>query len=502
MKTSMKTFLVELYEIDPTLRDHEAEIIPLVEKLLSFDPAQEPDADFVKRLRMELREHASVLSEAPSSLWQKLGFALGGAVTAAVIIPLAFVAMNKSGMPALQPGESLFGYGIEEKGERAFGSLVDTASETQAIGRGDEVGMGGGGGGGGDAVSAPAMAPVPSVIPEFSGTDDTDQKMMIAPWPMVTYDYVFEGDMPVLTDTVSVYKRMPSSKRIPLSSLLGSLNLGTVDLSSFQGMNMDSLQFSEDRDFGYNLYVSLRDASVNIDAQWEKWPQSRCSTDACYQAERVKITDIPGDDVLLGITRDFVSDHGVDLSQYGEPEVDHLWKEGYDRMMDKSQMYIPETMRVVFPLLLDGEKTYDQGGQPMGISIGVHVKHRRVMNAYGIMDRSYQKSGYAGVTDEAKVKEYLSTIDNGNGDPASTGGQGTQTVTVKLGTPTVANVTHYRYANNMSEELLVPSLIFPVEEVTGMPDEMGWYYRSRVIVPLAEEMLDEQMKQRLPMPLY
>jgi hypothetical protein len=89
---------------------------------------------------------------------------------------------------------------------------------------------------------------------------------------------------------------------------------------------------------------------VNIDANWEQWPQSKCTTEACYKNEQVKIGDIPADDVLIGIARDFVSEHGIDLSHYGDPEVDNSWKRDYERATDTSLAYVPDTQRVVFPL--------------------------------------------------------------------------------------------------------------------------------------------------------
>jgi hypothetical protein len=275
MKTPLKNFLTELYAIDPDLQEHEAELIPLLEKLLAEDPARSPDADFVATLRRQLQERAGQLEQGPrGSLWNNLLFGLGGAVAAAVIVPVALTMWNNKQNSSESP---LFGYKIEETGNEAFGSLRD-ASQTGAPSARPQSGGGGGmgmGGGGGNV----AM----------------DAKM-IAPYPMVEYTYTYDGDIKDLADSVPVFKRQSGKTQVPLSAIASRLNLGTVDVNSFNSMNIDSVSFTQSTPFGYSLYVNLRDSSVNIDANWEQWPQSKCTTEACYKNEQVKIGDIPADE--------------------------------------------------------------------------------------------------------------------------------------------------------------------------------------------------------------
>jgi hypothetical protein len=79
------------------------------------------------------------------------------------------------------------------------------------------------------------------------------------------------------------------------------------------------------------------------------------------------------------------------------------------------------------------------------------------------------------------------------------GGDGADvpSVTITLGEPTMGLVTYYRYVKNTNEELLVPSLIFPVDKAEG--DQA--LYRTHVVVPLAQDLLEEQFMQPVPMPL-
>jgi hypothetical protein len=310
---------------------------------------------------------------------------------------------------------------------------------------------------------------------------------------MTRYEYEIDGEITDLTASVAVFKKDASRTPVSFSAFSSFLDLGDIDLDSFGHMNLDSAAFSQSTPFGHQISLNLRDGMVYLDANWEQWPQSKCLTDACYQEQRVKLHEIPADDVLINIARKFADEHSIDLSHYGTPEVDKQWKVEYDRAESPEFAYIPDTMRVVFPLQIDGTDVYDLSGAKTGIAIGVHLKERRVINVYGIMDRTYLKSDYAGVTKEEDIKAYLSLLDN-YPMPLDTMRAGAkpdiQTNTVVLGTPTVGYVMYYRFDTTVTEELLVPSLLFPVKQVKGM--DSASYYRNTVVVPLAEEMLKSQ----------
>jgi hypothetical protein len=486
MKTSLKTFLTDLYEIDPTLKVYEAEIIPLVEKLMQSDPAVEPDTEFVQRLRMQLQNRATELSSPSSAVFSRWLYAFGGAITAAIIIPVAFVAIHnmKPTTTLQQDDAALFGYSITEQDKDAFGSLSGM-SNPATLGRNQ------GGGGGGNAVNA-----VPAMATTNEMAVDTDAKM-IAPYPMIHYEYVFSGTLPEFSPTVSVFRRNPLSTSIPFSAIGSSLNLGNIDLTSFTGMNMDSVTFSQNKSYGYQMMVNLRDTSVSLDAQWEHWPQSKCQTDACYQAERVKLSEVPSEDELIAAANVFIKDHSIDTSHYGTPMVDMTWKRDYDRTPNKNDAWIPDQMRVMYPLVIENQRVTDQSGMPFGISVGVHVKTRKVMNVYGLMSRDYDKSEYAGVTDSKEIMNYLSKIDNYNWMPEAER-KNMNTATVTLGEPVMGYSVYYKYTNAINDELLIPSLTFPITDVQGGDQ---YFYRQSIVVPLAADMLKEQVDGGRPMPM-
>jgi hypothetical protein len=339
-------------------------------------------------------------------------------------------------------------------------------------------------------------APAPSFDRAAIGAPSMDAKM-IAPYPLTNYTYVYNGSLPSLSESVSVFKRDTAMTSFPLSSLADRFSLGNMDLSTFKNLNVDSLNFTQNVPFGYQIYVNLRDGSVGINQFWEQWPQSTCQTDACFESERLKPGDVLPDDAVIAIAKTFATDHGMDLSRYGDPLVDSSSTNMVLPMggMEATSMsaFLPDSKRVVFPQLVDGKPTYDQSGMQTGISMNVNLKHKRVSDVWGLSVQTYKKSSYVGVTDPSRITKFISQVG------AMYGGDGADvpSVTITLGEPTMGLVTYYRYVKNTNEELLVPSLIFPVDKAEG--DQA--LYRTHVVVPLAQDLLEEQFMQPVPMPL-
>jgi hypothetical protein len=193
----------------------------------------------------------------------------------------------------------------------------------------------------------------------------------------------------------------------------------------------------------------------------------------------VKIADVPTEEALIASAQAFIKTHSIDVSSYGAPVVDMEWKSEYDRVANTSDAWIPDQIRVLYPLMIEGSIVSDQSGMPFGIAVGVHVKTRRVMNVYGIMSREYVKSQYPGITDTKQITDYLSALDNYSWmTPAEM--KKAKTVTVKLGEPVMGYTVYYKYESDVTEELLIPSLTFPIKDVKGQNTEGDQLSRSRL----------------------
>ncbi|MDO8648758.1 MAG: hypothetical protein Q7R81_03155 [Candidatus Peregrinibacteria bacterium] len=478
MKHNVKDILRDLYEIDPTLREQENELVPLIELLLKNDPSREPDSRFVHELRARLAERAEELSserESPSPFFSlfsmnRFAYALSGAVVASLVLIPALTLYKRGPVPAeTQTGSPLFSFSVTDAGDAAFGDLTNTTTDNPEFGRG------------GGGVAAPEAVPQATDAAALS----MDSKM-IAP-DYMEYEYVYEGEIPALPEgTVDIYKREKRPLNVALSGIADRFHLGAIDLSAFKNATVDMLNFVQDRSFGYVVSVMLNEGSVSISQNWQKWPhpEQECTTDACFLRYRLKPEDVPADDVLIAIANDFVEEYGIDLTSYGAPEVDTSWKRDYDRAPTPIDAYIPESQRVIYPLLIDGKPVYEKNGVKAGISVGVHAREKRVSDVWGLMDQRYAKSAYAAADTPQAVKDFLARFEKLTYELPEGGKK--RTVKVTLGTPTIGFAKYYRFDGGNSEELVVPSLLFPV---TGVP-EGEYVYRQTIAVPLAKDLLE------------
>lgn len=487
----IQSILKELLAADPSLKDREKELLPLLKLLVENKPAAEPTEDFKRRLHAEIRmqtraepSESSFTSFFSFLMNKQYSVALAGLLLGVLITgPVVYYGLpsDSNGTPS---GTPLFSYSVSDTGANAFGDFSTVAAQ----------GRGQGGGGGGNP--APTMA--------AEGSAATDSKM-IAPDSMIYRPQVFkfkiDGEIPALTDTqVQVLRRNKVVTSADAQAILNTFNLGSIDLDSFGGLKTDSISLYQDGKNGYMMYISFREGSVSINQNWETWdhPESKCTTEACFQQYRIKESDIPADDVLIGIANDFAKAHDIDLSQYGEPEVDNSWRVSLAAMSatDRAMYWFPESARVIYPQLIDGKPVYEQGGQKAGISIGVHVRQKKVSDAYGILSQNYTRSSYEAVTTSGAIIDFLDRSGNmyGGGMPPNTI---PETVNVTLGAPTVGFTKVYNYEDGKADELVVPALIFPVKEVP----EGSYYYQQSVTVPLAKELMDKLLLQYPVMPM-
>jgi hypothetical protein len=488
--TTDQSILEELYALDPSLRQHEPRLKELIAQLRAKRPDATPDPQFLRELRVLLLDRAADLSAPRSSFFTPLSmsrftYAVTGAILGVLVAgPTAYYLFN-GGQPSftstgLESDGDLFSYSVAPTDGRAFGDLSQ-AQPQQAGGRG---------GGGAENMAMDAARP------QSGGGGGVDAKLAIYPPVAYEYRYTMSGALPSLPgETVDVLKRQKGTKSVPLSAIASRFQTPFMDLETFDDAIVDSVTFVQNEQKGYMVSISAREGTLSVSQNWEKWPQygQECRDEACWRRYRLTPNDLLPDAEVIRIAKAFADAHGIDLSRTGEPEVDSQWRVEYERMQDKSQAWVPDVQRVVFPFLVEGKPVYEEGGQKSGVSIGVHVREKLVSDVWGVMDHTYLSSAYPAVKDEQAIRDYVNATDRIFIDPAAMERDGVErkTVTVRLGAPELAYAKYFLYdnPNRVGEEVVVPSLVFPVENVEG--DVSFW--RKNIVVPLADDLL----KQRL-----
>jgi len=296
-------------------------------------------------------------------------------------------------------------------------------------------------------------------------------------------------------ESADVYRRLKGQNDLTknLAKYLSSIGFSEISLNTFENLNLTNFSLTEDKDLGLIISFDFNEDNIYVYENWEKWrdpDREACNDQACYDRYRLKLSDIPADNELLNIAKNFLSSHKVSLKNYGAPKVENYWREQYEASTDKANFYIPEYVSVVYPLLINGEEVRDQVGNYAGLRVNISVVKKVASGLNGLAPYRYETSSYALETD---VSEVIKSAEKGGFSsnywyPE----QEANLQTVSLGTPTKAYVQTYRYENGRADELLVPALIFPI---TKRPQNDFYYYENYVIVPLVKDILAELNKE-------
>jgi hypothetical protein len=479
MDQHTKKIVEDLYEQDPQLLVDQDRLIKIVSKLSKAKPETSLDPRFALALRKKLIQKDNVssrsfLSIINSNTMKKFNYVIGTAAICAILV-VATVYMQ-SGLPGT-PNNVAFD-----------GKLKITNTDAQAFGKLDEVSevnnASGGMGGGNRSLASNNAA---------EGVGAADTAKLIAPVPpggdYPVYKYVYKGETLNLTETQhSVLKRLKGQEVISdTSGLLGSLNFGLANLNSFPNLRVQSVSFTNPDPNGYSIYVDVDNASLSINGAWPQAKMSSsmgmCIEGPCGEYEPVKLSEIPADDEAIRIANQFIADHSISTEAYGEPYINNDWRRYYELATDKSTYYLPDVVSVVYPLMIDGQFVYDESGNRTGLNVAINVRNKQVTSVYELSVQNYQSSMYEGETDVSRIMKVAERGGVYGYDPAQSGGR---IVEVELGEPRVEYVKMWNYRNNQSEELLIPSLIFPVMSQPTTQD----YFRSSVVVPLVKDILN------------
>ena len=485
MEKNIEKILQDIYELDASFREHEDKLRAIIKELIKARPDTKFDEEFARELRIEVMRRAAILKQEAIAVksgifsqfrWaNKFAYALGGA---AIALVLAIPIMNLFNQDIQPVNEGKLAVditsGITRVEEQAWGSLSseNTAAFSEAVAT---KGLGGGG----SITSMPAPVQTDAGITEARA---------IAP-EYYNFDYQYVGEELNLDQAErAVFKRVKDSlDGSSLVSLLRNMDFSLVDIGKFKNAEIDNLNINEDRDFGLALNINLAENSINIFKNWQKWPQvnAGCSDQACWERNRLTINDIPKDEKLIALADEFIKDYRIDISNYGEAFVYDHWRRQYEQAEDKAEVWIPDEVTVIYPLVIDGQTIYDEGGNPTGLSVSIDIRNNRAAGAHSIAPQVYESSAYQAETDAAKI---IALAEQGGRQRVYVP-EGGKTMTIELGTPTLGLMKYWQYDNikQLTNELYVPALIFPVK---NRPEQTAYYYSDNIIIPLVKEILD------------
>jgi len=479
---TIQNILLELYSIDPGLREHEEQLKQVIEKIIAQKPQVKIDDVFVKNLRKKIlgTELKKPFTFSLLFMNNKLLWAGTAALVAILAIGVPLYLTNPkpfNNSLALRGSES----GITSLKNSAFGSLIGSGTSAP-LGSPEVMSSlqaGGRGAGGGGGITANAAVSNPPIA---------DMKMIA---PAFSYTFKYTGAPFTLDETaLPVYNRVKSSALSQqLANSLAGTNNGFFDLSLFKNTKVQNITLVEDRDDGYSISLEVQENRASIGPAYDRWYKPNCTPDGnCQYPAPVTEKDVPSNDKLIQIANSFLSAYNIDRSSYGEPQVDDQWKNSIlpASLRGTEPVYVPDLISIIYPLIIEGQEISEANGYGFGLRVQVDIRKMKSQGVYNIIAQNYQKSNYEV---ENNVDRILKVAQSGWGNYYNA----PEKRELQLGAPERVYIPHYQfsYETQTSNELFVPALRFPILNV---PADQP-YFNKFVVVPLPKEILDQLEKQ-------
>lgn len=487
----------DIISLDTNFQGREKEIKNIVLKLLESQPEVRIDDNFIYNLRLKLLEKAEKMETANlgfAGLWLYLKnlkrvVLAGSALTLLAVFGISVYLAGNLGKVTLETSGD---QAISRVRENAFGSLAtilesssDTESRQSSLSLSQPSPLALSGGGGAETATDVAEGKGIAIMPEF-----------------VNYKYVYRGGEFQAPDSkMSVYKRTAGdAAQTIFSDILSKFNFDSLDLVKFGQAKVDNISLSEDRDFGYAINIDLKNGSLSIYKNWEKWPNQGWSDcegkgEVCTMAVRTSI---------ISITDAFLKNYGIDASSFGKGKVQDYGRRLYSAVAEKPSSsdtaveimpYFSEEIQVVYPLLIEGKPVHDQSGNEQGLTLSVDIRHKKVASLYNLTSRNFDSSLYEAETDVSKI---ISIAEKGGwyggyyyGYP-----EAEKTVEISLGKPFLGLVSTWKYDEGSGYEIFIPAFFFPVSQ----PKDVSYFYQKNIVVPLVKEAFDS-INNPKPLPL-
>ena len=477
MNSNLQSILEALYEIDPSLKAKEGELLKLLEKIDQAKPDLKIDHTFAAELREKLTTPTSspqLINKPESSLnnwFKKILYPLGGGlVTVGLLIAIV---ISEDQILESTP-QHVDGIQITYLSNNAFGPLgSSTAYQDLAVmpealpmalaGEGDVLEV--------ESVKSETVsqlieANAESLLPMSEPTG-------LEP---VFLSYNYEGDPLNLGESVEVYKRINVPTPTPVfSNLVSSLGFDLANLGTFESLEVEEVRLNQAKN-GYVINVDFRESRIDIYSNQNHWVMPEIS-----ESSEVKSLS---DKSVISIATNFLEKHELKRDWYGEPVIENPWilEEAFN-----------SEATVIYPLIIEGNSIFDESGSPQGMAVTVNMEDRQVVSVRDLRIEQFERSTYPAIAQWSDVELFLSELSEiPIFPPVLEGFEGGETL--ELGEPEVVlmrAINEFELKTDQNpDELFTPALKFPI---LNLEDHV--FMRNHVLIPLAEDIFEARMTE-------
>lgn len=454
MESIVKDLLEELYILEPTLRKQEKQLTKFVTLMVSNIPKSEMNIEFKKELRKQILSKIHSKKEIKFSLFFPIFASISVFLFLSIFSWNYFQNMSSN---HTQLWRISFMPDIKRVWSNAFGTNIKKASLSAPV-RGWNYAM--------------------WIWPTAKMANDTTT----VAYEHITYQYSYTGVLPAMSSgQLLVYKResVPFTNQDTVS-FIGNLNIDGINTKEFQNAGLSSINISEDREFGYNIWIDFTAWTVNFYQNYPKWPQQKCDTNGCEPLPKLTEKDIPSSESLIVTTDAFISKYGINREMYGTPQVNSSWRTEYMKQVrEGSEWIIPEVYTVTYPIVLDSKNLYEESGEYKWLIFGIDIRTKKVISLTGLEKYTLKSSLYPPISRESRDKMIASWWRYTEWD-ANT--ETWKVVQLILGDPIIGYMRiNGEWKDGISNDFFVPAYIF---NVMNKPKDS--YISDTVMIPMVE----------------
>lgn len=507
-KRLVNDLVQEICSADPTLLERESELRAALTRLLAAKPAVDRNEAFLKELRARLMKEFSSSPKSQSVLDRLLQISRRPwfAVPAVALALLLVMIVMKETPPgknslklAVRDGGAFAGVRVT-RAESGFGSLINRTGDIGTLANGVTMDSGfqaptvRNQSGGGGMTGGPSKMMASAVQAPMMGESSVPGVIGIMPIQRPTYyRYSFDGELALSDETLPVLRRVKGGNTVEFEAALAGVMPGVFDFSVLGSMKLQNFSAYQDQDLGLSVYADMNEETVSISQNYQRWPhpEQACRDQECYQSFRLTESDMPSDEESIAYADAFLAELGIDRTMLGAPEVRADWRRWLVATTTamRPDFWFPDSVNVVYPLLVDGIPVVDDSGMGSGLTVNVNVRERRADGLWNLQSLNYESADYDAVVDVDAVKE---VVERGGiwgylPDPKEIGDA--DIITLRLGEPVRVMLRTWQYpGDGTSKELLAPGLRFRVED----PERDTHGTPEYITVPLIKEFFEQQ----------
>lgn len=289
------------------------------------------------------------------------------------------------------------------------------------------------------------------------------------------------------TDKMELLKKVkPTNNTSSLLAYIKNLDLWWFSSQKIENANISNFSLKENKNYWLEYQVNLEESKIFINKNIEKWSQTLYNDNEQTKNIQLKITDFPTDWELLTLSKNVINKYKIDLTNYWTPVVNNDWRDDYNKSNDKNNYYLPDTIQVIYPLILNWKNVYEDYGAIKWLIISFDAKTHNLAEVNWIEWLQFESSNYPIENDPEKVNELIKKWWRNSYTQYHNENTKVKDVTIHLSVPKLVYININNYNNWTSTEYYVPAYIFE-----SIEKPKAWeYFQEKVIIPLIKDFFN------------